>query len=314
MDLVDRYVHAVKRHLPAAQQADIANELMDDILSRMNDREAELGRPLRADEQEAVLRHYGHPYLFAMRYRPQQHLIGPAVFPFYWTALKVTLAAALGIHIVVTVAASLAQNEPDRVLRNLNLLSVAIQSCFWVTLAFAVLDFSQARLNLLDNWSPRSLPSVTERTRRFHRAGLFAELVGGVLFLCWWLVVPKYPFLILGPAASFLTLSPAWHRTYLVAAVPHVISVLILAYILAFPARTSLARWRPILVNVLSLGALAVLLNAGDLVMPLPGAPDRIEAVKAINTGIRALLGLVSVLTVVNTVHESIRLVRAGRV
>lgn len=314
MDLVDRYVHAVKRHLPAAQQADIGSELMDDILSRMHDREAELGRPLHDDEQEAVLRHYGHPYLLAMRYRPQQHLIGPAVFPFYWAALKVTLAIALGIHIIVVVASSLAVSEPDRLLRNLDLLPVAIQASFWVTLVFAVLDFSQAKLNLLDHWSPRTLPPVTERTSRFQRAGLIAELVAGVLFLVWWTMVPRYPFLILGPAASFLTLSPAWHRVYLLAAVPSAISVLILAWILAFPSRTWLARWRPVVVNLLTIGALAVLLNAGDLVVPLAEGFDRAQAVRAINTGIRAVLGLISVITVINTVHEAIRLIRAARV
>src|ERR671911_522881 len=104
MDLVDRYVHAVKRHLPASQQEDIANELMDDILSKMKEREDEFGHPLDGAEQEAVLRQYGHPYLLAMRYRPQQYLIGPSVFPFYWTALKVTLAVALAVHVVVVAA------------------------------------------------------------------------------------------------------------------------------------------------------------------------------------------------------------------
>jgi hypothetical protein len=69
MDLVDRYVYAVKRHLPAKQQDDIVNELTDDILSQIRDKEEELGRPLNETEQEVVLKQYGHPYLLAMRYR-----------------------------------------------------------------------------------------------------------------------------------------------------------------------------------------------------------------------------------------------------
>jgi hypothetical protein len=76
MDLVDRYVYAVKRHLPANQQDDIVNELTDDILSQIKDKEEELGRPLNDAEQEAILKQYGHPYLLATRYRPQQYLIG----------------------------------------------------------------------------------------------------------------------------------------------------------------------------------------------------------------------------------------------
>jgi hypothetical protein len=101
---------------------------------------------------------------------------------------------------------------------------------------------------------------------------------------------------------------------YLLGAVPSAISVLIVASMLAFPSRTWLARWRPFVVNVLTIGALAVLLNAGDLVAPIPGALDRAQMAGAINIGIRALLGLISVLTVVNTVHEAIKIVRAVRV
>jgi hypothetical protein len=87
MDLVDRYVAAVKRHLPATMQDDIVNELTDDILSQIRDKEDALGRPLGESEQEALLKQYGHPYLLARRYRPQQSLIGPTLFPFYFPDL-----------------------------------------------------------------------------------------------------------------------------------------------------------------------------------------------------------------------------------
>lgn len=311
MDLVDRYVHAVKRHLPAAQQDDIGSELTDDILSKIKDQEEELGRPLDEAEQEAILRPYGHPYLLAMRYRPQQYLIGPAVFPFYWMALKVTLAAALGIHVVVIMATSLARNEPDRILRDFQLFPVAMQAFFWVTIVFAGLEFSQARLRLLDKWSPRTLPRIAERSRRVATAALVAELVGGVLFLIWWLAIPRYPVLILGPAASFITLSPAWHRVYLLAALPSLVSILMLAAILAVPARTWLSKVRPLVVNILTLWTMTMLLKAGDLVTPV-ATGEREDVVQAINGGITVVLAIVSVVTVVQTVVEVIRLVRAG--
>ena len=310
MDLVDRYVHAVKCHLPVGQQEDIANELTDDILSKIKDKEMELDRHLDEAEQAAVLKQYGHPYLFAMRYRPQQHLIGPAVFPFYWTTLKVTLAVSLAVHVVVVVATNIGQHEPQRILPSLGLLSVAIQSFFWVTVVFAAIDFSQARLHLLDEWSPRSLPRVTDRSAAPNRPTLLAELVGGVLFLAWWLAVPHYPFLILGPAASFLTLSPAWHRVYLAAAVPGIVSILMAAAILAFSSYAWLAKWRPLVVNLATLGAVTMLMKAGDLVMPTPAMVDRGDMVNAINNGITVVLAIISIVTVGQTVHEVIRRVR----
>ncbi len=134
MDLVDRYVYAVKRHLPASQQDDIINELTDDILSQIKDKEEELGRPLGEAEQEAILKQYGHPYLLAMRYRPQQYLIGPALFPFYFPALKIALGLAFGVQVIIAFTIGLAQNTPGRILPQVVAFpGVALQVMFWVT-------------------------------------------------------------------------------------------------------------------------------------------------------------------------------------
>ena len=46
VELVDRYVSAVKTYLPADQQDDIGKELSANIQAEMDDREEELGRPL----------------------------------------------------------------------------------------------------------------------------------------------------------------------------------------------------------------------------------------------------------------------------
>ena len=39
MDLIKRYLHAVKGHLPLKQQDDVIAELADDLRSRVDDRE-----------------------------------------------------------------------------------------------------------------------------------------------------------------------------------------------------------------------------------------------------------------------------------
>ena len=44
MTLVDRYLRAVRDHLPRAEQDDIINELSDNLQSRMEDEAAEIGR------------------------------------------------------------------------------------------------------------------------------------------------------------------------------------------------------------------------------------------------------------------------------
>ena len=45
MTLVDRYLRAVRDHLPRAEQDDIINELSDNLQSRMEDEAADRGHP-----------------------------------------------------------------------------------------------------------------------------------------------------------------------------------------------------------------------------------------------------------------------------
>ena len=81
MDLIERYLHAVKSHLPAAQQDDVVAELAEDLRSRIEERESELNRPLEESEVVAVLKTLGHPAHLAASYGSWQQLIGPALFP-----------------------------------------------------------------------------------------------------------------------------------------------------------------------------------------------------------------------------------------
>ena len=80
-NLQERYLHAVRRALPAAKADDIVAELRDILATRQEDREEALGRPLTSDETSAMLKEFGHPLVVAARYRPQQWLIGPRCLP-----------------------------------------------------------------------------------------------------------------------------------------------------------------------------------------------------------------------------------------
>ena len=247
MDLVDRYVYAVKRHLPAGQQDDIVNELTDDILSQIKDKEEELGRPLNESEQEAVLKQYGHPYLLAMRYRPQQYLIGPSLFPFYFPALKISLGLAFAVQVIVAFSIGLAQNAPERILPHIVAFpGVALQVLFWVTVAFAVADYWQAKLKIFEKWSPRTLPRITSPARHPKSSSLIAEVVVNIIFLAWWVAVPTYPFLMLGPAATFLHFSPSWSQLYPAMFVPATVATLTALGMLMGPSWTWLVRLRPL--------------------------------------------------------------------
>ena len=84
MDMLEDYLRAVSRLLPRAKREDIVAELRDEILTRIETKEGELGRKLTPDETEAVLRDFGHPIVVAARYRDEpQVAVGQALYP-YW--------------------------------------------------------------------------------------------------------------------------------------------------------------------------------------------------------------------------------------
>ena len=311
MDLVDRYVAAVRRHLPVNQQDDIVNELTDDILSQIKDKEEEFGHPLDVGEQEALLKQYGHPYVLAMRYWPQQYLIGPTLFPFYFPAMKIAMAMAFAVQVIVALSIAFAQQAPERILSHiLRFPSVALHVMFWVTVAFAVADHFQAKLNFFDKWSPRTLPRVDTAARQPRSVNLVAEVVMNVLFIAWWLAIPAYPFLMLGPAASVLTLSPSWARLSEVALIPPIVSTILIIAAMGRPAWTWLKRVRPLAGSVFGLVVLSVALNAGDFFIAAKPTPELVRLVQGINQVTTVVLVVITLITMAQVLVGVYRLVR----
>ncbi len=81
MDLVERYIEAVKFWLPASMKEDVAAELKEDICSEIEEAEREKGRPLSKDEVGELLKARGAPLAVASKYLPQRSLIGPELYP-----------------------------------------------------------------------------------------------------------------------------------------------------------------------------------------------------------------------------------------
>lgn len=223
MELIQRYLQAVKFLLPRAHQEDIVKELAEDIRSQMEDKEAELGRPLNDIEQAAILKQVGHPLVVASRYRqaPLQHLIGPVLFPFYWLILKTLLWIALGVSLLNGIAL-LTSGEPVRQLLHglLTFAHTALPAFGWITLIFAVLDFLESKFHFVDrsnrHWDPFTLPLPrNEPQPQVRRSESIFGLVAGSVYTIWLLAAPYHPYLIFGPAASALRLTPVWQKFYL---------------------------------------------------------------------------------------------------
>jgi len=223
MELLDRYLQAVRKYLPWKRQDDILAELRANLESQLEDKEAALGRPLTAAETEAWLKEIGPPTQMAARYLPQQYLIGPAVFPLYWYVMKLVFFWALAIYAIVrTILLVTSPFSWSTVLGAVLQAPFALMNAaIWVTAIFAALEFAithypascQALAGSPIDWKPSTLPPLDKHAVSGKRPRSFAlavtELVFGILFLAWWLLVPYHPYLLMGPGAAYFSISGA---------------------------------------------------------------------------------------------------------
>ena len=311
MSLIDRYLHAVGEHLPASKRDDIIAELTEDLRAQADERSAALGRPLTDEEEAALLKPYGHPMFLAARFRRVQHLVGPRLFPFYWSTLKVALAVALAVQCALLIGFT-AAGRPlgPAVMRLFKFpLDAGVTVFGWVTLVFAVADVVMGRVP--GSWDPRTLPAATTRRARTGAAGTQAvvEIAFSALFLAWWSVLPRWPFLAFGPAASHLAWTPALQWFY------WPVLALIAASMFAQVARAVRPDWTRALtaVRVLTIGAAIFLLvlavRAGDFVVSV--SPESSAIAVALNTALRIAAVVVLVSTVASSALEVFRRIAA---
>lgn len=230
MDLIDQYLRAVAALLPRAQRDDITAELRDIILSRIEAREAALGRPLSDDEIEEELRAVGHPILVAARYRQEpQHLVGPSLYPYWLFAVKI----AVTIQVIASLAAlvlhtlggqdfgySLGQAIAHTLSGSITLIGIATVVAWAVergkvhvaylqdwrvrdlkVLEYAGWGFSDLWTHVRQAQRPRAAAAPAMRPHAFRSSPLGKAMFGvtfGAVFLLWWVGV--IPLTILAPA------------------------------------------------------------------------------------------------------------------
>lgn len=313
MSLLNRYLNAVRNHLPAAQQDDIIAELGDDLRARFEEREAALGRPLTEDEEAELLEPHGRPIVMAARYRRQQHLIGPALFPYYWATLK----TAFSIAVVVIAALAVAFAASGRPFGDVVALlwktpvNAALSIFTWVTLVFAAIELVAGRVQEWDEWDPRSLPHETAAVGLASRWEVGFDLVFSALFVAFWAAWPRSEFLRT-LAHSGIELSPAWAPFYLPILVVAIASMAAKAVVMIRPEWTRFRLLAGIAGTLAGVVILSLLLRAGDLVMlTIPVRPHAERLVRIVNTTLRVSFVIAMTITVATTAWEVWRYWRA---
>jgi len=217
MDLLDRYLQAVKWWLPAEQKEDIVTELREDLRSQIDERGTELGREPNDSEISEILKRCGRPILVAGRYLPQHYLIGPTVYPIYLAVVKTAAIICLVSGTVVGIARLvLFRGHPAATPGETLAMTVG---AFWqfgvvafaaITAVFAAIDRTQTRTGLTEAWSPRDLPRLHD-PKRIPRLGSVIEMALSIMFMTWWAdVAAGLPVWTLGRSGARWTAGPVW--------------------------------------------------------------------------------------------------------
>jgi hypothetical protein len=307
--LLDTYLKAVKTFLPKDQQDDIAQELSDDILSRVDAQEAELGRPLTEAEQEAVLKRLGHPALLAGRYRADnrsvsfgRQLIGPELFPLYIRVLAISLGVSLlgGLIGRFAFGALMAEAWPGLV---------------WYALAhFALVTaiFTAAQTQLTrhpDRWDPRdplTPPPAAKDPQVVSRTEVIIELVIISAILLWLRSLAATNEFALGE----LSLTPVWRQIYLAVVLLNLASLAPPAVNLFQPRWMTFRLASKVVLGVAWLGLMAYLYQAGPWVSLVAPAVDPKQFIATLNQYIGYGLLITIAFSALELAYEAYRLAR----
>jgi hypothetical protein len=319
MDVLNRYLQAVKLFLPTQARDDIASELSQNLLAQIEDREAELERSLSEAEVSDLLKQHGHPVVVASRYRQGQALIGGVFFPAYSFVLQVGLAICVLMSVVFAVTSSAFEGNglghavdalvafPQR----------AIVVFGWTTLAFVVAERLGLQERLTRSWSPLTLPKVVAGERLLSRKRALFELGATVLGTAWLIVMTQAPSLLLGPVSSVVDFAPIWSVAFPALLVSALATIALQITNLARPYWTPTRAKLRLLTQVAALAVLGLLLQAGTWFVPAAAvaAGDAASAATLaglINRSLFIGLAVAAIITMIEMTRELRRLKRRG--
>jgi len=228
MNLIDKYIAEVGRHLPRKNRADIEAEIRSTLEDMLDERKQGDGPANEAIVMQ-LLKEYGSPREVAATYGTQQHqyLIGPRLFPIFERVVRIVLAIVTGASLI-GLGVGLAETGltgPEFV-STLGewaggLFSGLIAAFGNIVLVFAIIERTQAAKEFekefakeSKDWDPKELKSEPDPDR-IDMADHIATIIFSVLGL---IVLNLYPnllsirFLSDGTWSTFPVLTKAFFR------------------------------------------------------------------------------------------------------
>jgi hypothetical protein len=192
MNLIERYIQHVGKHLPEKSREDVKREIRSLLEDTLEDRSRELGRPVDEVMMVDVLKEFGRPEKMAASYTPERYLISPRMFPIFWLVVKIVVSVLFAITLVqLFISLGRADaNIPQLLIGALTSFADGSLSALGnIVLVFAILQYFMPELgkelDTADDWNPLKMEEVEDEDRvsRVGQAfGITFSVVGLALF------------------------------------------------------------------------------------------------------------------------------------
>jgi len=282
MNLIDRYVTEVGKHLPRKNRLDIEAELRSTLEDMLEDRSQQAGRPADEALAEELLQEYGSPRRVAATYQTHPYLIGPRMFHLYTLVLRIVLfVVTLGLTIATVVSLITSYPTTPEIMQALinfatGLVSALVAAFGNVTLVFAILErvLPESEFEKEEKWTPAEL--TKEPNPGQVKTG---DRIAGIVFTVAALVIFNfYPQIVgiwnntNGVWTQIAGLSDAFFRYLPWINLSGVLTIALDIWLLRLGLWSTLTRWLHIGLQVVGISIAAAMLRGPSLLTLYPGA------------------------------------------
>lgn len=165
MELVERYVQAVKYYLPKGKKSDISRELRANIMDEIEAEQNDKARDLDTREVSSLLSRQGHPQKVAQAYSPMSPLVASEDMPLYRSVMIKALIFLFG-YAILTAGNYLFEEQSVNAFAYLFVALGSFLDNIGLVLIVVTASFYFAGKNGYLNkwrypkWSPESLPKA----------------------------------------------------------------------------------------------------------------------------------------------------------
>lgn len=190
MELLERYLNQIKKHLPLKDREDTIKELRSLILEEFDSRSNDTNKEEILYE---IIKEYGYPFEVAARYRNSGPLISSVLRPFFYLVIKIISAAVPFGIMVGTIIGYISENGSFKLMDLLLEMAYAIPSVInglimgygFVFLIFVLIEkYGKEEFKKeIPAFEPKSLPAVPKDVFKISIFEHIFSVIAFVVFL-----------------------------------------------------------------------------------------------------------------------------------